>query len=108
MLLPDKSPRAFEMILSYIYTDKIQPSTKGRNNLAFQDYLSSICQSYKLLVEYAAKTMIWKRGSFEIILAVGQNKSLRYLDMAKEKFIIKNVRRCKGHLAQLYMFTFFT
>ena len=27
--LPDKDPGAFEMILSYIYTDKIQPCVKG-------------------------------------------------------------------------------
>ena len=28
--LPDADPRAFELVLSYIYTDRIHPTKKGR------------------------------------------------------------------------------
>ena len=30
VFLPDASPRPFEMVLSYIYTDRIHPTKKGR------------------------------------------------------------------------------
>ena len=30
VILPDGEPEAFEMVLSYIYTDRIQPTKKGQ------------------------------------------------------------------------------
>lgn len=29
MHLPDADPRSFRLVLSYIYTDKVQPSARG-------------------------------------------------------------------------------
>lgn len=35
VFLPDAEPEAFEMVLSYIYTDRIQPTKKGLCILVF-------------------------------------------------------------------------
>ncbi|CAG5123341.1 unnamed protein product [Candidula unifasciata] len=48
--LPDKNPGAFEMILSYIYTDRIQPRIKGqepRNN----DAILAMLEVYRLSLQ---------------------------------------------------------
>ncbi|XP_059143306.1 leucine-zipper-like transcriptional regulator 1 [Physella acuta] len=50
VLLPDKDPGAFEMILSYIYTDKIQPGKKGQDSNN-NDVILAMMEVYRLSLQ---------------------------------------------------------
>uniref|UniRef100_A0A0B6ZJ80 BTB domain-containing protein n=1 Tax=Arion vulgaris TaxID=1028688 RepID=A0A0B6ZJ80_9EUPU len=51
VLLPDKNPGAFEMILSYIYTDKIQPSIKADQEPNNNDVILAMMEVYRLSLQ---------------------------------------------------------
>lgn len=98
--LPDKSPRAFEMILSYIYTDKIQPSTKGQepnNNeviLAMMEvYRLSLQLSMGRLQHLCVQFLEASIGVKSVLFALN-NAALLQLDLLKSfclRFIVKEV-----------------
>ncbi|ESO89967.1 hypothetical protein LOTGIDRAFT_124272 [Lottia gigantea] len=98
--LPDAKPRAFEMVLSYIYTDRIHPTKTGESNdphsnevilimmdvyrLSLQFYMSRLEQ---LCIQYL-ETCI---GNKNVLVAL-QNAAKLKLDFLKEyclRFIIK-------------------
>ncbi|RUS77857.1 hypothetical protein EGW08_014370, partial [Elysia chlorotica] len=104
VFLPDKSPRAFEMILSYIYTDKIQPSIKGEDLFSLpnnNEVILAMMEVYRLslqlqmgrLQHLCVQFLEASIGVKSVLFAL-QNAALLQLEFLKGfclRFIVKEV-----------------
>ncbi|KAH9502451.1 Leucine-zipper-like transcriptional regulator 1 [Bulinus truncatus] len=100
VLLADKDPGAFEMILSYIYTDKIHPGKKGQdsNNI---DVILAMMEVYRLSIQlqmgrlqHLCVQFLEASIGIKSVLFALQNAARLQLDFLKGfclRFIVKEV-----------------
>ncbi|KAK3599084.1 hypothetical protein CHS0354_024412 [Potamilus streckersoni] len=98
VMLPDADPKAFEMVLAYIYTDRIYPSRKGQDpnsnevTLLMMDvYRLSLQFHMERLEQLCVQYLEASIGHRNVLVAL-QNAARLKLDFLKEyclKFIVK-------------------